>query len=94
MTPESKVKAEIKTYLESIGVYYFMPFGSAYGRRGVPDFIVCHQGRFVGIEAKSETGTATKWQDKEIAAIRAAGGIALVARGAGAVEVVRAALHG
>lgn len=79
-TPESKVKAKVKAYLVSLGAWYSMPIGSAFGKAGIPDFLVCHQGRFYGIETKApgKRGNTTTMQDREIAGINAAGGIALV----------------
>lgn len=77
-TPEGKVKKQIKVILQEHGVYYVMPMGTGYGNSGVPDFICCAGGRFVGIEAKSIRGTVTALQDKNLSLIQAAGGIALI----------------
>jgi Holliday junction resolvase len=48
------------------------------GRAGIPDIICCARGRFLAIECKAGKGTTTALQEKELAAIRAAGGVALV----------------
>jgi hypothetical protein len=77
-TPESKVKAQIRKILETTRAYYAMPIGTGYGNSGVPDFLVCHKGRFIGIEAKAGKGTTTALQEKHLADIRAAGGTAFV----------------
>lgn len=77
-TPESKVKAKIKKVLEEYGVYYAMPIGTGYGNAGVPDFLCCHNGRFLAIEAKAGKGKTTALQDKNIREICNAGGYALV----------------
>jgi hypothetical protein len=79
-TPEGKVKDAIKAYLKSIGAWYAMPMGTGWGRSGIPDFLVCHRGKLLGIEAKApgKRGNTTPLQDREIAAIQAAGGIAIV----------------
>lgn len=77
-TPESKVKAKIKKVLEEYGVYYAMPIGTGYGNAGVPDFLCCHNGWFLAIEAKAGKGKTTALQDKNIREIRNAGGCALV----------------
>ena len=83
MTPEGKVKAEIKDYLKSLtGCWHFMPFMGGYGVRGIPDIIGCYKGRFFAIEVKSEEGKVSPWQARVLALIAKAGGIALVARGA------------
>ena len=81
MTPEAKVKKEIRTVLDTLpGCWYFMPAASVYGRRGVPDFVGLWHGRFFAIEAKSSTGKTTKLQDREIERITAAGGVVGVCR--------------
>jgi len=78
MTPEAKVKAEIKKVLHELGAWYAMPMGTGYGRSGVPDFLVCLDGVFIAIEAKAGKGTTTALQDRELKRIGEAGGIALV----------------
>ena len=79
-TPEGKVKARIKDYLNTLGVWHFSPPANGFGRSGIPDLVCCFQGRFIGIEVKApgkRTNTTTM-QDREIASINAAGGTALV----------------
>lgn len=78
MTPEGRVKAAVKKILTEAGAWYCTPLGAGYGRAGVPDFIVCHRGKFVAIECKAGRGKTTALQDREIAAVRAADGLALV----------------
>jgi pantoate kinase len=77
-TPEALVKRRIRAILDTTKAYYAMPIGSGYGNAGVPDFLVCHKGRFIGIEAKAGKGKTTALQDAHIARICAAGGTALV----------------
>jgi len=77
-TPEAKVKAAIRKILDTTHAYYAMPVGSGYGNSGVPDFLVCHNGQFIGIEAKAGKGKTTALQDVHLQRIRDAGGIALV----------------
>jgi hypothetical protein len=77
-TPESLVKKRIRAIFDTTKAYYAMPIGSGYGNAGVPDFLVCHKGQFIGIEAKAGKGKTTALQDTHIARIRAAGGTALV----------------
>ena len=81
MTPEAKVKAKVKTTLKELGAYYAMPVGSGYGNSGVPDFLVCYRGRFVGIECKAGKGTTTALQDKNLQQIISAGGVTYVING-------------
>jgi pantoate kinase len=77
-TPEAKVKTRIRKILDTTKAYYAMPIGTGYGNSGVPDFLVCHQGRFIGIEAKAGKGKTTALQEKHLADIRAAGGTTFV----------------
>jgi pantoate kinase len=77
-TPEAKVKAQIRKILDATKAYYAMPIGTGYGNSGVPDFLVCHQGNFIGIEAKAGKGKTTALQEKHLADIRAAGGTTFV----------------
>jgi hypothetical protein len=44
----------------------------------VPDFLICKQGLFYGIECKANGGQPTALQLKHLDDIRKAGGIALV----------------
>jgi hypothetical protein len=80
MTPEGKVKAAVKKILTEAGAWYCTPLGAGYGRAGVPDFIVCHRGKFVAIECKAGKGKTTALQDRELAAIGGAGGHTFVIR--------------
>lgn len=53
MTPEGRVKAQIKKLLKIHDVWYYCPMQNGYGKVGIPDFICCFNGRFVAIEAKA-----------------------------------------
>jgi hypothetical protein len=77
-TPEGKVKAAVRKLLVEFGIYYFMPAANGFGRAGIPDIICCFGGRFIAIECKAGKGTTTALQDRELAAIRTAGGMAMV----------------
>jgi pantoate kinase len=77
-TPEAKVKAKIKAILKARNVYYAMPIGTGYGNSGVPDFLCCVNGKFLAIEAKAGNGTTTALQEKNLKAIREAGGLTAV----------------
>jgi len=78
MAPESKVKDKVKKILKSLGAYYTMPMGTGYGNAGVPDFIVCHKGRFIGVECKAGAGKTTALQEKNLHDIETAGGVSMV----------------
>jgi hypothetical protein len=79
MKTEKQVKDEIKKYLKSRGAYFFMPVQFGYGAATL-DFLVCLNGRFVGIEAKKEgKAECTPRQRQTILDIKNAGGIAFIA---------------
>ena len=78
LTPEKKVKNKVVKLLKENGAYYFFPATYGYGRSGVPDVIVCYRGRFIGVECKAGANTTTALQNKELADIKAAGGIPLI----------------
>ena len=77
-TPEAKVKKQIRAILDEYGAYYAMPIGSGYGNSGVPDFLVCYKGWFIGIEAKAGQGKVTALQEFNLNKITKAGGVTLV----------------
>ena len=80
-TPEKKVKARAVEVIKDLSGWWFFPQSGPYGRSGIPDIIMCYQGRFVGIECKAVTKgikKLTKLQEHEIRKIRDAGGVATV----------------
>lgn len=80
MTLESSIKAEIKTFIERNGWYWCAVKGGAYSKPGDPDIVACIDGRFVGIEGKTSTGTLAVQQAKRGRQIKSAGGIYLKTR--------------
>ncbi|MGN0262698.1 MAG: VRR-NUC domain-containing protein [Eggerthellaceae bacterium] len=93
MTPEGKVKQQIKEELKRRGCWYFMPVSNGMGRHGIPDLIACYPttitqdmvgqkiGVFVGIEAKApgKLKNVSELQKRNIAEINEAGGVAFAA---------------
>lgn len=78
MTPEAKVKARVKKILTDMGAYYAMPQSGGYGNSGTPDFLVCFQGAFFGIECKANGNKPTALQLHHMMQIRKAGGRSFV----------------
>ena len=78
MTPEAKIKAKVKKTLSEMSAYYAMPIGEGFGNSGVPDFLVCYQGVFFGIECKAKGNKPTALQLHNMVQIRKAGGFAFV----------------
>jgi hypothetical protein len=79
-TPEGKVKKSVRQVLDGLGAYYVMPVTGGYGRQGAPDFLVCLEGKFFGIETKAGKGKLTLLQEMNLKKIIEAGGVALVVR--------------
>lgn len=77
-TPEKKIKDKVVAQLKALGAYYFYPVASGYGSSGIPDIVVCYNGRFFGLECKANGNKPTALQQMNIDKINNAGGVALV----------------
>lgn len=73
-TPEGRVKEKVRKILREHNIYYAMPHGAGYGNAGIPDFLCCHKGKFLAIEAKAGEGVLTALQRKELETIKRTGG--------------------
>jgi Holliday junction resolvase len=78
MTPEAKVKKQVKKILDELECYYFFPATGGFGKSGVPDIVGCYKGHFIGIECKSGNNKPTLLQEKNLADIKLSGGSSLV----------------
>ena len=78
MTPEGKVKEVVKKFLKEKGIYYIMPATGGYGSSGAPDIVVCHKGKFYGLEVKSGENKPTALQMDNLNRIEKNGGYAIV----------------
>ena len=79
MTPEGKVKDKVKKVLKEFNAYYVMPMGTGFGNAGVPDFVACHHGVFIGIECKAGSNwNLTSLQRSNLEQILRCGGRSLV----------------
>ena len=90
-TKEAAVKRQVRKILTAEKVWYFAPASNGMGRAGIPDIICCHNGRFLAIECKAGKGKTTALQDRELAAIEAAGGATIVVNEAN-LELVQEAI--
>ena len=90
MTPEGKVKKKVKEYLQSIGAWYYMPVSNGMGRSGCPDILVCYKGLFMAFETKApgKIKNVSANQEREIAAILSANGLAHVVDDVDQVKVI------
>ena len=102
-TPEGKVKEAIKKRLNKAGIWqagqpkpaevrgwYYMPVPNGMGVHGIPDFVCCINGLFVGIEAKApgKVKDTTINQQKRHTEIISAGGVVLVVDDASQLDVL------
>lgn len=77
MSPEGHEKKAIKKYLDSIGAWHFSPYMAGFGKAGVPDIVVCWNGKFISVEVKREGKEPTPIQTRRMEEISKAGGVAL-----------------
>ena len=86
---EAGIIGRIRKYLRTVdGLFFWKEHGGQYGTGGIPDIIVCYQGRFIAFECKTDKGKVTTLQEATIKQIRAAGGIAEVVRSAEEVKAI------
>jgi hypothetical protein len=78
MTPEGKVKKEIKAYLDSIGAYHVWPVPTGYGSPMV-DCYACINGKFYAIEVKAPGKKPTPKQSLVLLNVKKAFGRSLTA---------------
>ena len=76
--PEVLVKKRVHAALAAAGAYKCNYIGGMLATNGTPDILACHQGRFIGLEAKAGTNKPTALQIKALRDIERAGGLALV----------------
>ena|SRR6516225_8801885 len=77
MTPEGKVKNEVKKQLKALNAYQFWPVQTGMGATTV-DCLACLAGLFIAIETKAPGKKPTPLQRLTLDKIVAAGGIAIV----------------
>jgi uncharacterized membrane protein YjjP (DUF1212 family) len=92
MTPEGKVKAQVKAVIAQTDAWHVMTVPQGMGRRGIPDFLICHRGQLIAVETKAKGGTPTALQQRELNALGAAGAITLVVDGEETLNDLRRAL--
>jgi len=86
---EKDIVNNIRKYLKTVpGCFFWKEHGGMYGTAGIPDIILCFNGRFIALEVKNETGKPTDLQKNTIKKIRAAGGTAEVVRSVSDVKTL------
>lgn len=71
---EGWVKEEVKKILDANKIWYFMPMAGRFGKKGIPDFVCCANGKFLAIETKANGNTVKDAQAGIHQKIRNAGG--------------------
>lgn len=78
MRRERDVKEQVKRILKRLDAWYTMPYQAGFSQPGVPDFLICLGGRFVGLETKFGDNKPTAHQRRQLVALRRAGAVSLV----------------
>ena len=74
---EKNIVAAIMRYLKTVPeCFTWKTHGGMYGTAGMPDIIICLNGRFVAMEVKTPTGRLTKLQESTLRKINDAKGYA------------------
>lgn len=90
---ESEIVRQIKEYLKTVkGCFFWKEHGGQFGVAGLPDIILCLNGRFIALEVKTEKGKVSVLQEITLKKIRNAGGIAEVVRSVDEARAVIAKL--
>ena len=77
---EAEITREIRGYLKMRGIFHYKQFQGLGSLPGVSDIIGCYKGRYMAIEVKRKGLVPTEKQQSFIDTVKAAGGIAFVAR--------------
>lgn len=94
--PESKLSRKIMEAIRLKGYFVFKVHGSEYMMAGLPDLIVCAEGKFIGLETKmpQSRGNVSTVQKLIHTKIEHAGGTArVVCSPAEALAIIEKALH-
>ena len=78
MGSEKIYENKIRKYLEERDAWILKTWSNGIQRQGVPDLLVCINGKFLGIEVKADDGKPSQLQLHNISQIRKAGGIGIV----------------
>ena len=81
VTPEGKIKLKLDKMLKSYNkdLWYFNPQSGIFGKSGIPDKILCVNGKFIGVECKADrTKKPTALQLQCMEKISQAGGVCFV----------------
>lgn len=77
MAEEKRFENKVKKFLEDEGCWLLKTWGGGFQRSGIPDLLICCNGKFLGVELKAEKGKASALQMHEMEKITDARGIAM-----------------
>lgn len=77
---ENKITNKVKKYLDSIGAWHVKFHATMFTKVGVPDILACINGRFVGIELKTDKGIVSELQKYQGDKIQKSNGLWFVVR--------------
>lgn len=77
---EKNFENKIKQYLKENNCWFVKFFANAYTKVGIPDILVCVNGRFVGIEVKATRGVPSELQKYNINEINKSEGFGVIVR--------------
>lgn len=75
---EAQIQSKIIKYLNGIGAYSVKTVAT--NRKGCPDVLVCLNGKFVGLEIKTDKGIISPLQKHNLELIEKSGGTGAVIR--------------
>lgn len=64
MTPETKLKQQVKDYLKLKGIDWFYNLQALGAYKGIPDISILKDGKTFYVEFKSEKGKLSEYQEK------------------------------
>lgn len=79
MALEKIFENKIKNYLTKQGAWFVKYWGGGeFTKSGIPDILVCYQGKFIGVEVKSDKGKPSELQKHHLMEIHKAGGYGIL----------------
>lgn len=74
---ESQIQSKILAMLKKRNIWYAKIHQTGFSRNGIPDILICHQGKFLAMEIKTpeRAKTQTPLQKMEQLSIRRSGGV-------------------
>lgn len=79
MAAEKNFENKVKKFLKDNGAWVLKYWGgAAYTKSGIPDLLVCSDGRFLGIEVKAPNGEPSLLQLVNLKKIRESGGYGIL----------------